>query len=148
MSQYKPTDTNGVEIETGDLIVSYGRVGIVSKINNYNAPSVKIPTVENIYAHEWGAPDVEEEYNDWKYSEYYDLPYEERRTYKGELKTRMVKDKRVVGTRPGSYTQNRQNTRWTLVLRKADGSRPSALGEVFEKHEQLFPAKETGGSDE
>lgn len=135
-----PTDSYGVQIETGDLVVSGGKIGIVSKINNYNAPTIRYPVTVNTYAWEWGAPDVEETYNKWNYDVYYALPtYEEKRNYKGVPTKRMVKDKRVVATRDGFYSQNRQNTSNITVIRKHDGTEPSSMLDMIERHSLLFP---------
>lgn len=147
MSRYDtrpPTDSYGVQIETGDLVVSGGKIGIVSKINGYNAPTIRYPRTVNTYAWEWGAPDIEEEYEKWDYTAYYALPdYEARKAYKGVLTKRMVKDMRVVATRDGFYSQNRQNTSNITVIRKHDGTQPSSMVNIIDRHKELFPIKES-----
>jgi hypothetical protein len=148
MSRYDtrpPTDSHGTLVEPGDLVISYGEIGIVSKINSYNAPTIRIPREINIYAWEWGAPDLDEEYQEWGR---YDDNGVWRYGYHGEKKTRKIKDKRIVGTQPGFATTNRQTTYSLTVVRKHDGSLPGNFEKIVEQHKTLFPMKETSGSDE
>jgi len=140
-TDYEPTDSYGVEIEPGDLVVSGGHIGIVSKINSYNAPTIRYPREVNIEAWEWGAPDVEEEYEVYDWTLYYEMR-RKGEEYKPEIKKRMAKDKRVVGKRDGFSTQNRQTTYNITVIRKHDGTEPSSLVEVIDRHKELFPSKE------
>lgn len=139
-----PTDQYGTEIAVGDLVVTNGKVGMVSKINSYGAPNVRIPSKRNIYAYEWGAPDIERKNTRYKRDEqgYYLRDANGRNTWEQEEYTYFDKDRRVVGETDYTYTVIRQNTRNLTVLRKVDGTLPSPFGDAIERHRIIFPDKE------
>lgn len=139
-----PTDQYGTEIAIGDLVVTNGKVGMVSKINAHGAPNVRIPSKRSIYAYEWGAPDIERKGTRYKRDEqgYYVKDSNGRNTWEEEEYTYMDKDRRVVGETDYTYTVIRQNTRNLTVLRKVDGTLPSPFGDAIERHRIIFPDKE------
>lgn len=147
MSDKKITDQYGTEIAIGDLVVTNGKVGMVSGINAHNAPNVRIPSTRNVYAWEYGAPQVEKTGKRAKRDEqgYYVREPNTAGGLRGgwvyEEYTWMDKDRRVVDTIPHFYTVIRQNTSDLTVLRKIDGTIPSPFLDAIKKHEIMFPAK-------
>lgn len=138
MTDKKVYDQYGTEIAIGDLVVTDGRVGMVSKFNAHNAPNVRVHSTKSVYAYEWGAPDIEREGERYKIVDgRYVIPYEK------EKYTYFDRDWRVVGEEPYTYTVVRQNTSGLTVLRKTDGTQPSPFLDAIEKHKLVFPDKES-----
>lgn len=135
-------DSHGVVIEAGDLVVSHDVIGTVKKINGWDSINVRYELERSVYAYQLGAPDEPYEYTPYSWN------YEAKKYEYGEPETRYRKDYRVVGKKTIDATQVRVSTQNITVLRKRDGSVPKHITEALAMHELVFPAKETGGSDE
>lgn len=147
MSDEKVYDQYGTEIGIGDLVVTDGRVGMVSKFNAHSAPNVRVHSTKKVYAYEWGAPDIPKKGTRTKRDERGYPIRKEGSQYSWDWETEeyeyFEKDWRVVGEEPYTYTVVRQNTSGLTVLRKTDGTVPSPFLDAIEKHKLVFPDKES-----
>lgn len=147
MTDKKVYDQYGTEIAIGDLVVTNGKVGMVSNFNAHGSVNVRIHSTRPVYAYEWGAPDIPKKGTRTKRDER-GIPVRKEGSqfswdWETEEYTYFDKDWRVVGTTPCTHTVVRQTTYDLTVLRKIDGTLPSPFLDAIEKHKLVFPDKES-----
>lgn len=146
------TDQYGTEIAIGDLVVSNGTVGMVSKFNAHGSVNIRVHSERDAYAHEWGAPEILKKGTRTKRDERGYPIRKEGSQYSWDWETEEYeyseKDWRVVGKTPFTYTIVRQTSHALTVLRKIDGTLPSPFLDAIEKHKLVFPDKEKENTSE
>lgn len=130
-------DSFGVEVEVGDIVLSCPRhkwsgkpeVGRVSGVFDSGRVTIQIPSEVSIYAHEEGAPDVEQTSYRWEYDNEAEPDRWGRRPQKRVPYTYMAKD----------YTVLRNEWKWirkqaadiTLIVLRKGGEEAKGLEEIL-----------------
>lgn len=131
------TDSFGVEVEVGDIVLSCPKhkwsgkpeVGRVSGVFDSGRVTIQVPQKLPVYAYQEGAPDIEHTSHRWSVD--YDAPSDRwgRKPYKQEPYTYMAKD----------YTVLRNEWKWirkqaadiTLIVLRKHGEEEKGLEEIL-----------------
>lgn len=130
-------DSFGVEVEVGDIVLSCpkhkwsGRpeVGRVSGVFDSGRVTIQIPEKRSIYAHERGAPDVEQQSYKWVYDEEAEPDRWGRRPQKRVPYTYMAKDYTVVDHQ--WKWVRKQAADITLIVLRKGGEEAKGLEEIL-----------------